>query len=102
MTNQTTNQTTNKVKYWVTMTDKFTSYWGKSERKINKLVFECETLEEAFIVEQNAINRTDQKNINICANKPYYNKNQYYTQIKNKIEYPSWYEKDYFKNRYSE
>lgn len=90
-----------KIKYWVTMTDKFMSNWGRSENRINKLVFECETMEEAFIVESNALNRSDQKNVNICSNKPYYNNKRYFTQIKNKEIYPSWYEKDYFKNRYN-
>jgi hypothetical protein len=97
---ETTKKET-KIKYWVTMTDKFMSGWGHATNKINKLVFECETLQEAFIVEQNAKNRTNQKNINICGKKPYYNKDHYFTQIKNKEIYPSWYEKDYFKNRYN-
>jgi len=97
MTEQITNE--QKIKFWVTMTDKFMSNWGRSENKINKLVFECESLKDARIVEDNARNRTDQKNINICGRKPYYNKNNYFVQIKNKEIYPSWYEENYFKNR---
>ena len=96
-TTTTTTTTTTKIKYWVTMTDKFMSNWGRSENKINKLVFECENFNEAKIVSENAENRSDQKNINICSNKPYYNNKRYFTQIKNKEIYPSWYEKDYFK-----
>jgi len=96
---ETTTTTTNKpkIKYWVTMTDKFMSNWGLSENRINKLVFECENFNEARIVAENAENRSDQKYINICSNKPYYNNKRYFVQIKNKEIYPSWYEKDYFK-----
>ena len=30
--------------YYVSMTDKFFSNWGKARGRINKLVIECETL----------------------------------------------------------
>jgi len=86
-------------KYYVTMTDKFMSGWGKAKGKINKLVFECSSYSEACIVEDNAKNRTDQKNINICTKKPYYNKDRYYVQYVTKEQYTSWYEKDYFRNQ---
>ena len=33
--------------YYVTMTDKFMSGWGRAEGKINKFVVECETREKA-------------------------------------------------------
>ena len=89
-------------KYYVTMTDSFLSGWGLADKKINKLVFECDNMSEAFIVEQNAKNRTDMIYVNIASNKPYYNKEKYYPQYKTKKDYPSWYEKDYFKNRYKE
>lgn len=82
---------------YVTMSDKFLSGWGLAKGKINRLVFECETKEEAKIVYDNANYRTDQKNINICYKKPYYNQDRYYVQIKDKKECPSWYIKDYFK-----
>ncbi len=88
-------------KYYVTMTDSFLSNWGMSDKRINKLVFECDNMSEAFIVEQNAKNRTDQIYINIAAKKPYYSKERYYVQYKTKKEYSAWYEKDYFKNRYN-
>lgn len=84
---------------YVTMTDKFMSGWGYAQGKLNKLVFLCDTMEEALIVEDNARSRSDQKNINICMNKPYYNSNRYYVQYKDKNIYPSWYEKGYFANR---
>lgn len=88
--------------FYVTMTDTFMSGWGMAEGKKNKLVFICESLDEANIVAENARNRTDQSYINICTKKPYYNSKYYYTQYKTKDEYPKWYEKDYFKREEDE
>jgi hypothetical protein len=84
-------------KFYVTMTDSFMSGWGIAKGKKNKLIFECDSLEEARTVEENARNRGDQKYINICSKFPYYNSDRYYVQVKNKEEYPSWYEKGYFR-----
>ena len=89
----------NERTYYVSMTDRFMSGWGEARGKINKLVFECQSYEEAVIVRDNARNRTDQIYINICANKPYYNKRDYLTQYKTKGDYNSWYMKDFFKAR---
>lgn len=83
--------------FYVTMTDTFMSGWGMAKGKINKLIFECETYNEARIVAENAENRGDMKRINISRRKPYYNNVKYYAQVKTKEEYPRWYEKDYFK-----
>lgn len=85
------------VNYWVTMTDKHMSYWGMSKDKKNKLVFLCETYEEAEIVAENAKNQGSQIHINIRTTKPYYNSNYNYVQIKTKDDYDSWYVKGYFK-----
>jgi len=85
--------------YYVTMTDKFMSGWGLAKGKINKLIFSCDTYEQAIIVRNNAQARTDQIYINICQNKPYYNSERYYPQVKTIADYPSWYVKDYFKGR---
>ncbi|HAE43009.1 MAG TPA: hypothetical protein DCG34_08860 [Clostridiales bacterium] len=79
------------------MTDKVLSGWGLAKDKINKLIFECETFEEAKIVAENAENRSDMKNINIASKKPYYSKTRHYVQIKTKEDYPSWYEAGYFR-----
>ena len=84
-------------KIYVTMTDSFLSGWGMAKGKINKLVFECDSYEEAEIVADNARNRGDQKYINISYKKPYYNKNKYFVQFKTKEEYPNWYKENYFK-----
>jgi hypothetical protein len=78
-------------KYYVTTTDKFMSGWGYAKNKINKLVFECNSFQEAEIVIRNASNRSDQKNCNICSKKPYYNTNKYFTQYKTIKDYPKWY-----------
>jgi len=82
--------------YYVTMTDSFMSGWGKAREKINKLIFECDSYEQAEIVADNANNRTDQKYVNICVNKPYYNKNRYYPQTKTIEDCPNWYKQGYF------
>lgn len=85
-------------KYYVSMTDKFMSGWGMADKKVNKLVIECDSYEEALIVEQNARNRSEMKFVNICINKPYYNPNRYYVSEHNKNDgYSSWFQKGYFK-----
>ena len=58
--------------YYVTMTDNFMSGWGPARDKTNKLVISCNTMEEAQIVEENALNRPEMRYVNICINKPYY------------------------------
>ena len=88
-----------KAAYFVTMTDTFMSGWGRAEGKKNKLVFLCDTYEEAEIVKDNAENRTDQKHINITTTKPYYNSERYYVQYKTKEVYNSWYVKNFFRKQ---
>ncbi len=83
--------------YYVTTTDKFMSGWGKARGKTNKLIFPCDTYQDALIVVENAENRTDQKFINIRSTKPYYNQEHYFSQVKTRAEYPSWYQRGYFK-----
>lgn len=87
-----------KVNFYVTMIDTFMSGWGAAKGKINRLIFECETLEEAETVKENAENRTDMKNINILVDKPSYNSTTTLTQFKNKEDYPNFYKLNYFKN----
>ena len=85
--------------YYVTMTDKFMSGWGRASGLINKLIFPCETWAEAKIVADNAANRSDQKYINIRTSKPYYNSNRYLAQVKTKDDYSSWYIEGFFKKK---
>jgi hypothetical protein len=92
-------KTEEETVYYVTMSDMFMSGWGDAKGKINKLVFVCKSYEEAKIVEDNAHNRTDMNHINICTTKPYYNKDRYYTQIKDEGDYDAWYVPNYFRNR---
>jgi hypothetical protein len=83
-------------KAYVTMTDKFMSGWGMADGKINKLIFECDSIQEAHIVADNAENRDDMKYINVTYNKPYYAPGRYYAQTKTKEEYKAWYQPGYF------
>jgi hypothetical protein len=87
------------MKYYVSMTDRFMSGWGMAQGKTNKLVFVCDTYEQAQTVATNAENRGDMKYINICTSKPRYNAQRYLTQYKTIAEYPSWYQAGYFKQR---
>ena len=64
-------------KYYVTMTDKFMSGWGKAQGKKNKLIIECENYEQASIIERNAKRRNEMKFVNICSSRPRYGSNVY-------------------------
>lgn len=81
---------------YVTMTDTFMSGWGMAKGKINKLIFECETKEQADIVYQNALNRSDTKYVNMTTKKPYYSPSRYYAQTKTIKDYPDWYKRGTF------
>ena len=82
--------------YYVTMTDRFMSGWGRAKGTTNKLVIACETMDEALIVEQNAKARDEMKYINIVSKKPYYG-NRYHVSWHDKTDYPSWFKPGYFK-----
>ena len=82
--------------FYVTMTDKALSGWGRAEGKINKLIFECDNMKEAKTVEENAANRGDMKYINIRVAKPYYPPSRYLAQTKTKEDYPKWYQEGAF------
>jgi hypothetical protein len=80
--------------YWVTMTDKFMSGWGKAQGKTNKLVFTAKDREEAQIIARNAKHRGDMNYISISLSKPHYDPRHYYIQFKNRHSSPNWYKKD--------
>ena len=84
-------------KYYVTATDIFLSGWGKAKGKINKIVIECNSFEEAEIVAENARNRGDMTRVNIATKKPYYNKDSHLVSFRTKSDWPAWFKKDYFK-----
>lgn len=71
-------------KYYVSMTDKFCTHLLRGQ--IDKMIIECDSYNEAEIVAQNANNRSDMKNVNICSKKPYYNKERYRATYKTKEE----------------
>lgn len=58
--------------WFVTMTDKFMSGWGMASGKINKLVIECETYQQAETLARNAKKRPEMRYVNIVRNKPRY------------------------------
>ena len=82
-------------KVYVTMTDKFLSGWGRAEGKINKLIFVCDSAEEAQIVFHNAESRGDMKHINMTVTKPYYSPSKYYAQFRTQEDASNWYKPNY-------
>jgi hypothetical protein len=81
-----------RYKCFVVMTDPFLSEWGKADGKQNKLVFLCNSYEEAEVVTKNAERRDDMNRITTHNSVPYYNKKNYYVQFKAKEDYPEWFE----------
>lgn len=58
--------------FYVTMTDKFMSGWGHAQGRTNKLIIECNTIDEAEQIERTARKRPEMKYINICTRRPRY------------------------------
>jgi len=81
-------------KYYVVMTDKFMSGWGMAKDKINKLVIECDSWDDALTVKANAKDRAEMKYINIRQAKPYYQSNNYLVSYGSKLDYSTWFKKD--------
>ncbi len=77
------NNPKKKYPYYIIATDEFMSGWGRSENKTNKLIFCCETEDEALNVRWNLVRRKDMKNIEVRKIKPKYSAKlnfvQYYT-----------------------
>ena len=70
-----------ETKFYVTMTDKFMSGWGRAKDKINKYVIECNSMDDARTARGNAERRSEMKHINIYMRKPYYDKRKYLTSL---------------------
>ena len=87
-----------EITYWVTMTDRFMSGWGKADNRINKLVISCYSYDEALIVEANAKARSEMKHINICQKEPRYNDNKYLVSWhgREQGDYESWFKVGHF------
>jgi len=58
--------------FYVTMTDKFLSGWGYAQGRTNKLIIECNTINEAEQIEKAARQRSEMKYVNICTRRPRY------------------------------
>lgn len=81
-------------KWYVSMTDSFLSGWGPAKDKTNKLVFECDSYQEALRVLQYARCRGDMKYVYLCSTNPmprFSNNPRMYPQLKTKTDYPEWY-----------
>ena len=64
-------------KFWVVMTN------GKTkDNRIKKLVYECESMDEALKVQDDTISNQDIKHVNIRIKKPYYNSSIYQVTYK--------------------
>lgn len=77
--------------HYVVMTDRYMSGWGLANNKVNKLIFICDSFEQAKIVEANAKNREEMKYINVTKTKPTYDLRNYLVQEKTIEDYPRWY-----------
>ena len=86
----------NYNKFYVTMNDTFTSNL-RTDGKTDKIIIECDTVQEVETVIENAKNRTDMKYINWHYKKyPYYNPKSFAVQVHDKNDYPRWFDKGYF------
>lgn len=84
-------------KIYVSMTDTFLSGWGEAKDKINKYIIGCDTIEEALIIKDNALDRGDMKSIKIHKKKPVFDEEKILPSWKDKEDCENWLEKDYFK-----
>lgn len=82
-----------KSKYYVTMTDKFMSGWGKARGKTNKLVLRAKNYQEALVIARNAKDRGEMIYINITSRKPYYPAATTKLSVASKKSYKNWYKK---------
>ena len=85
--------------FYVTMTDKVLSGWGKSKGKINKVVFECESYEEASIVYENSRERKEMIRACIRESRPWYSSARYFVSWKNKETSAAWYSRNWLRGQ---
>lgn len=84
-------------KFYVTMNDTFSSNF-RTDGKTDKIIIECDTLQDVEIVIDNAENRSDMKYINWHYKKyPYYNPKNFAVQVHDKNDYQAWFKENYFK-----
>ncbi len=77
--------------YYVICDDRFMSFWGLSEGKINTIVLGCADYTTAQIVANNARGRSDQKNIKLLDHKPTLYPTAHYYSIHDESDYKGWY-----------
>lgn len=92
----------------VTAIDSFMSGWGRADTKKNKLVFLCDTIDQAQIVEDNARARSDMKRVSMFtisesmrkainrSEDGELNLGDFFVQVKTIDSYPNWYKAGYF------
>ena len=68
--------------YYVWMTDKFMSGWGRAEGLINKFVVKCRTFEQAECIVQNAEKRNEMRGVNFGRKLPYFSPRKYIVSMK--------------------
>lgn len=56
--------------FYVLCNDKFMSGWGEACHATNTIILPCASLEQAEVVERNAMDRPEQKNVRLVSNKP--------------------------------
>lgn len=59
--------------FYVSATDKFCSGWGRARDKVSKMVYLCETEDEALLVYNNCKRRTDLKRPSMSKRVPVFN-----------------------------
>lgn len=83
-----------KCPYYVSMTDKFLSGWGKAQGKRARYIYCARDLEQARIIQQNAKCRGDQKNVTVAARPKF--KHGDLVMFKTALDGRRWYEKEAF------
>lgn len=71
-----------KPQYYVTMLDTFMSGWGMAKDKKNIMIVECDSLEDAELIAENATKRSEMKNIDIWTEMPEYDDALYVLSVK--------------------
>ena len=69
-------------KFYVTMLDTFMSGWGMAKDKENIMIVECDSLEDAELIAENAAKRSEMKNIDIWTEMPEYDDALYVLSVK--------------------
>ena len=72
--------------FYVSATDLFYTNWDYGKGKIVKIVFLCDTIEEALDLAHNERLRQDRADIKISCLRPKYKKNKYLIDLRGKTE----------------